>query len=176
MPARKQPPSKKPAPKKRTVKSDPKEIDFLVGVNAKNPKGRPRNFNDPDQIWKLFEEYKIYCSENPRFTFTASLGKIVKVPHFKPLTIEGFETFCYSKSLTISHYFENREGRYSEFCDIVTRIKREIRGDQLEGAFVGQYSSNIVARINGISEKTENINRNIEVPLFPDVQEDNSNK
>jgi hypothetical protein len=168
--------TKKPAPKKRTVKSDPKEIDFLVGVNAKNPKGRPRNFKDPGEIWKLFEEYKIYCSENPRFTFTASLGKIVKVPHFKPLTIEGFETFCYSKSLTISHYFENREGRYSEFCDIVTRIKREIRGDQLEGAFVGQYSSNIVARINGISEKTENINRNIEVPLFPDVQEDNSNK
>lgn len=177
MPAKKQPAQKrKPAPKKTAEKAEEKDIDFLVGVNAKNPKGRPRQIKYPEDFLKLFEEYKIYCLENPRFTYTASLGKVVKVPHPKPLTIEGFETFAHTKGVSVCNYLENRNDAYSDFYDVVTRIKREIRGDQIEGAVVGQFNSSIVARINGLTEKTENINRNIEVPLFPDVQEDHSNK
>lgn len=160
---------------KAKAKVKPKPKSKVVDA-PKRGKGRPRNFNDPIEIWNLFLEYKKFCEENPRFTYTASQGRLLQIPHIKPLTIDGFETFCYGKSLTISHYFENREGRYEDFCDIVTRIKKEIRGDQLEGAFIGQYSSNIVARLNNISEKTENINKNIEVPLFPDVHENNSNQ
>jgi hypothetical protein len=34
---------------------------------------------------------------------------------------------------------------------------------------IGQYNGNIVARVNQLAERSENINTNVEVPLFPDV-------
>lgn len=177
MPAKKQPVQKrKPAPKKTAEKAEEKDIDFLVGVNAKNPKGRPRQIKYPEDFLKLFDEYKIYCLENPRFTYTASLGKVVKVPHPKPLTIEGFETFAHTKGISVCNYLENRNDAYLDFYDVVTRIKREIRGDQIEGGMIGEYNGNIVSRVQRLTDVTENINKNIEVPLFPDVQEDHSDK
>jgi hypothetical protein len=41
---------------------------------------------------------------------------------------------------------------------------------------VGQYNPSITQRLNGLTEKTENVNKNVEVPLFPDVSQDNSDK
>jgi hypothetical protein len=35
------------------------------------------------------------------------------------------------------------------------RIKEEIRNDQIEGAIVGQYNNNIVARLNGLKENSD---------------------
>jgi len=47
------------------------------------------------------------------------------------------------------------DNSYLEYVSIVTRIKEEIRNDQIEGALVGQYQQNIVARLNGLTEKTD---------------------
>jgi hypothetical protein len=74
-----------------------------------------------------------------------------------PLTMEGFEVYCFNKfDLTVHHYIKNTEGAYEEFCPISTHIKREIRQDQINGGLVGQYNANLTARLNGLTEKTEN--------------------
>jgi hypothetical protein len=66
---------------------------------------------------------------------------------------------------------------FDTFISIVTRIKEEIRNDQVEGALVGQYQQNIVARLNALTEKTdvtsngENINE-IKISIIrPDTKE-----
>jgi hypothetical protein len=55
----------------------------------------------------------------------------------------------------VNRYWYNVGGECVEYVSIVTRIKEEIRNDQIEGALVGQYQQNIVARLNGLTEKTD---------------------
>lgn len=54
----------------------------------------------------------------------------------------------------------NREGRYAEFVPICRTIKQRIRNDQIEGGMAGIYNPSITQRLNGLTEKTENENRN----------------
>ena len=92
-----------------------------------------------------------------------------------PLTIEGFEIYCYNKfDFTVKHYLENTENRYQDFCTISTRIRKEIRDDQIKGGMVGQYNPSITARLNALKEQIEQTN--IEQPLFPDVSKNDGDK
>jgi DNA polymerase II small subunit/DNA polymerase delta subunit B len=92
-----------------------------------------------------------------------------------PLTLEGFELYCHKKfNFTAKHYLENTEKRYEDFSTISTRIRKEIRDDQIKGGMVGQYNPSITARLNSLKEQIEQTN--IEQPLFPDVSKDNGNK
>jgi hypothetical protein len=165
---------KKPARKPVAKKEEPSSFQWLVGNKAQ---GRPRQIKHAEDLWKLFLDYKLYCKQNPKLICTASLGKLVQVPHEKPLTLEGFETYCHTLGISICNYMEQRNGdAYADFYEVVTYIRMQIRGEQIEGAMIGQYNGNIVARVNQLAERSENINTNVEVPLFPDVQEDNSNQ
>ena len=92
-----------------------------------------------------------------------------------PLTMEGFEIYCWNKfNFTGKHYIENTNKSYKDFCTIATRIRQEIRDDQIKGGMVGQYNSSITARLNSLKDQVEQTN--IEQPLFPDVKENNSDK
>ena len=64
--------------------------------------------------------------------------------------------------------------RYKRFSTIVTRIRKEVRNDQIGGGMAGIYNPSITARLNNLVEKKEITN--VEQPLFPDVQEDNGNQ
>jgi hypothetical protein len=56
----------------------------------------------------------------------------------------------------LGNYFENKEKRYSDFVAICSRVKREIREDQIIGGMVGIYNPSITQRLNALTEKTEN--------------------
>jgi hypothetical protein len=72
-----------------------------------------------------------------------------------PLTIDGFKTYANKQGSDINRYWYNVDGTLNDYVSIVTRIKEEIRNDQVEGALVGQYQQNIVARLNNLTEKTD---------------------
>jgi hypothetical protein len=98
-------------------------------------------------------------------------------PLKRPLTHEGYKCFVWEeKGHDINAYYYNINDEYSEYLSICSRIKDQIRKDQIEGGMVGQYNPSITQRLNGLTEKTENVNKNVEVPLFPDVSQDNSDK
>jgi hypothetical protein len=121
--------------------------------------GRPRKIDSPEHLLELFQSYKKWVKENPRYKYTLNqrTGDMVAEPLECPLTMEGFEVYCFNKfDLTIEHYIRNTQGAYDEFCGISTHIKREIRQDQINGGLVGQYNANLTARLNGLTEKTEN--------------------
>jgi hypothetical protein len=93
---------------------------------------------------------------------------MVAEPLEVPLSMEGFEVYCYNKhDIWVEHYLVNKNQAYQEFCDISTYIKREIRSDQINGGLVGQYNANLTARLNGLTEKTETT-VTMEMPLFPE--------
>tara|TARA_R100001591_G_scaffold12979_1_gene19106 strand:- start:130 stop:549 length:420 start_codon:yes stop_codon:yes gene_type:complete len=138
---------------------------------------RPKKIKDPKQLEEIFKEYKSYTKTNPRFKYHLNqrTGDMVGEPLEVPFTIEGFEIFCHDKyNFTAKHYLENTNKAYEDFCTISTRIRKEIRDDQIKGGMVGQYNPSITARLNALKEQIEQTN--IEQPLFPDVSKDDSDK
>ena len=139
--------------------------------------GRPKKIQDPKQIEDIFIAYKLYTKENPRYKYHLNQrsGEMIPEPLEVPLTMEGFEIYCWNKfNFTVKHYIENSNKSYGDFCTIATRIRQEIRDDQIKGGMVGQYNPSITARLNSLKEQVEQTN--IEQPLFPDVKENDSDK
>lgn len=116
-------------------------------------------------MWELFLEYK--DSLKPRTIQKATPKGVLTELHTPPLTMAGFDCFVMEsegiESKGVEQYFSNRDGRYSDYVGICSRIKKLIRKDQIEGGMVGQYNSSITQRLNGLTEKTENTNQNTNV-------------
>lgn len=119
---------------------------------------KPKLIETPEKLWDIFKEYKEYIITNPR-TIEKALqsGKIATEKLRVPLTMEGFELFVFEKGLNseLSHYFSNKDNRYSDYVAICQRIKKAIRNDQIEGGMVGQYNPSITQRLNNLTEKTD---------------------
>jgi hypothetical protein len=135
----------------------------------KNKVGRPRNLDNPEQLQALFERYKVDVKANPRIksVFGGKEFEERAEPLERPLTLEGFELFCYNEIGCVEDYFKNTDKRYNEFTPICTRIRKAIRQDQIEGGMVGQYNPSITQRLNGLTEKVESTIIT-EQPLFPE--------
>jgi hypothetical protein len=135
----------------------------------KNKVGRPRNLDSPEQLSELFDKYKADVKANPRIksVFGGKEFEERAEPLERPLTLEGFELFCYDEVGVVEQYFKNTDKRYEEFVPICTRIRKAIRQDQIEGGMVGQYNPSITQRLNGLTEKVESTIIT-EQPLFPE--------
>jgi hypothetical protein len=131
--------------------------------------GRPRNLDSPEQLSELFDKYKADVKANPRIksVFGGKEFEERAEPLERPLTLEGFELFCYDRVGCVDDYFRNKDKRYEEFSAICTRIRKAIRQDQIEGGMVGQYNPSITQRLNGLTEKVESTIIT-EQPLFPE--------
>jgi hypothetical protein len=67
----------------------------------------------------------------------------------------GFRTFAADKGQTVNDYFCNKDGRYSEYATICSRIEEAIRMDQIEGGMTGQYNASITQRLNNLTERVD---------------------
>ena len=122
----------------------------------------------PEKMYELFEKYKEITKSKPILQHDFLGGKElheVRREKERPLTLVGFYNYCFENYSDIHHYFENTDKRYDEFRGICSRIKDFIRQDQIEGGMAGIYNPSITQRLNGLTEKTENTNKNIEVKL-----------
>lgn len=122
-------------------------------------KGRPKLIDDPETLWGLFEEYKDLTKNRPILVqdFVGKDGNEVDRRRERPLTFEGFENHCAAKGVIqdLGHYFANTGGKYESFRTICSRIKREIRQDQIEGGMAGIYNPSITQRLNNLVEKVQ---------------------
>ena len=118
---------------------------------------RPKHIPTPDDMWDLFEAYKRWCKENPRYSYSLSTktGEATAVPLERPLTQVGFRTFAAEKGQSVQDYFANYEDRYSAYTTICARIEEAIRMDQIEGGMVGQYNASITQRLNNLTERVD---------------------
>ena len=107
----------------------------------------------PEKLYQLFEAYK--KQRKPREIQKATATGVKSEFHLPPLTMEGFEIYCFNQVGSVDHYFRNTDNSYSDYLPICNHIKKEIRNDQIEGGMVGQYNSSITQRLNGLTEKTD---------------------
>tara|TARA_R110000803_G_scaffold50079_1_gene104028 strand:+ start:848 stop:1282 length:435 start_codon:yes stop_codon:yes gene_type:complete len=140
--------------------------------------GKNKYIETPEKLWEIFEAYRKEVKDNPRIKveYVGRNGDRVNTPIERPLSMDGFYCFGYDKEVTIHHYVDNPEGAYDEYRGIITRIRKEVRSEQIDGAMVNHYNSNLTARLNGLTEK-QDIALKTQVSPFTsfdlDVSEDN---
>jgi hypothetical protein len=86
-------------------------------------------------------------------------GQLIPIPTPTPLTRKNLCIFAQISEETLRNYESNKEG-YQNHFEVTTHALNIIDNNQIEGALVGAYNPNLVARLNGLSEKTENDNKN----------------
>jgi len=118
-----------------------------------------RNFKyTPDNLWKEAVKYFEWISQkvwNKKEAIKSGdkAGTTMDVPTQTPMSIQSFCLFADIDENTFSRY-EKEEG-YQDFWEITTRIKAIIESNQFEGATVGAYNPNIIARKLGLTDKKD---------------------
>lgn len=118
--------------------------------------GRDLIFSSPEILWDAAKEY-----------FEATVGRpwIQKdwvgkdaVPVDRkttpPFTVQGL---CVFLEINPDTWYEYRKRK--DFSDICTRIETIIYTQKFEGASVGAYNANIIARDLGLIDKTEELGK-----------------
>jgi hypothetical protein len=129
-------------------------------------KGQPKKIESPERLWELFVQYKEWVESNPIRVqdFVGKDGDEVYRLKERPLTMEGFECFVMDNTCIIypdlTNYFECKAEGYKPYFPISSRIRQEIRNNQVQGGMVGIFNPSLTARINSITEKTESKNEN----------------
>ena len=132
--------------------------------------GKHKYIETPEKLLELFEKYK--ANLKPREIQKATPRGVVSEFHTPPLTMAGFEVFCYNEVGTVDHYFNNSNDAYSDYCTICSYIKKEIRRDQIEGGMVGQYNASITQRLNSLTERVDTTTQgekvnSVEITIVP---------
>lgn len=150
-------------------RGDPGYWDWIANVGA------PKKLKNPKQLWKLACEYFKGIDDRPfkKKDFIKSgerAGEIVDLETIMPYTWQGLELYLFAKGVVakLDDYRANKEGNYSEFSDVLSRITQTIFEQKYSGAAVGAFNANLVAKDLGITEKIQQQMTIIEQPLFPD--------
>lgn len=118
--------------------------------------GRDKLFATPDLLWEAACEYFEWCDSNPwMYTKTKTRennNETEETPTQRPYTLSGLCLYCdCSQSFWRKFKSENHE----DFFSVIMRIEEVIETQQFEGAMVGAFNANIIARKLGLSDKQE---------------------
>jgi len=113
----------------------------------------------PDLLWEEAVKYFEWISKsvwNKKEAIKSGdlAGTLIDVPTQTPMSIQSFCLFADISDETFANYVSNKKN-YKAFFGITTRIKGIIESNQFEGAVVGAYNPNIIARKLGLTDKTE---------------------
>ena len=121
--------------------------------------GNKKYIESPEKMMELFLAYKKKVKSNPFIVtdWVGGMAKEVNRAKEKPLTLEGFSTYCFEIGIikSIHDYFKNLNDAYAEFSPICHAIKEVIRQDQIEGGMAGIYNPSITQRLNNLVDKQE---------------------
>lgn len=131
-----------------------------------------RIFKKPEDLLKAWGEYKADLIEQSnewlKVQYVGKEGDRVTDGQKVPKTLEGFERFCYDKYGCVGQYFDNKDKLYGDFVAICSRIKNEIREDQIIGGLLNFYNPSITQRLNGLVDKSES-NIKLEQSIFKEL-------
>lgn len=116
--------------------------------------GKPKSYQ-PEELWEKACEYFTWCDSNPWNKNEAVkggdlAGTLIQVPTERPYTIHALCIFCGMVTQTFRNY-ENNEA----YLAVCTRIREIIYSQKFEGAAVGAFNYNIIARDLGLVDKSE---------------------
>ena len=138
--------------------------------------GRDKLFSTPELLWEAACEYFQWCDENPWTTRKAIQKNVpVKVkkgkrlvtenqqqteqqvsPVARPYSLTGFCIYVGATSQWWRSFREDCKAKNGkDFLAVIARIQETIETQQFEGACVGAFNANIIARKLGLADKQE---------------------
>ena len=106
--------------------------------------------------WNGYKEHlKQLAKEWLKVQYVGKEGDRVTDEMKLPYTMDGFEVFCYNNYGCVNQYFDNKDSLYNDFVTICSRVRKEIRENQITGGMLGVYNPSITQRLNGLVEKTD---------------------
>lgn len=117
--------------------------------------GRDKEYETPEVMWEEIAGYFQWCDDNPWMKNEAVksgdlAGQIISIPTARPYTIGGLCIY-----LGISQDAWKDYCKRKDFIGITTHAEEAIRTQKFEGAAVGAFNANIIARDLGLSEKND---------------------
>lgn len=121
--------------------------------------GKNKYIESPEKLWEYYTEYKEWTKNNPilKQDFVGKDAEEVYRKLERPLSFEGFEVYLRDNGVIcdLGDYDRDKDGRYSEYATILRACKKDIEVNQFNGATVGIFQQNIIARKLGLVEKRE---------------------
>lgn len=138
--------------------------------------GRDKIFTSPDILWEACMEYFEATSQRKwvRKDWVGKDANEVERETETPFTLTGLFVFLDIVKQTWANY-RDKEG----FLDVIARVEQIMYTQKFEGASVGAFNANIIARDLGLKEQTDvNLNdaRKSVDELFPSEDELNEPK
>jgi hypothetical protein len=128
--------------------------------------GRPRAFQSPAHFWEVAVNYFKATDGAPwlKKDYKGKDALEVDIPTQSPYLWSGFDDFCLESSIcssakdyrTAMRNPDYQGGTYADFSEVVHAVDEIMKRQKISGAIVGQFNANIVARLEGLAEKTEN--------------------
>ena len=130
----------------------------------------------PDELWieavKYFKWMKkrVWNKKDPIKSGDMA-GKLIDVPTEIPFSLQSFCLFADISTDTFRNY-ENTK----DFIEVTTRIRSIVEAQQFEGATVGAFNPNIIARTLGLTDKTDittngkDLNKEINLSNYTDAE------
>jgi len=112
----------------------------------------------PENLWDEAVKYfnwmsKRYWDKKEGVKSGMLAGSLIDIPTQTPLSVRTFCLYADIDDNTFNRY-EGKPG-YEDFWDVAKRIRAVIESNQFEGATVGAYNPNIIARTLGLVDKTD---------------------
>lgn len=119
--------------------------------------GRDKLFATPELLWEAACEYFAWCDNHPKYEQELIksgdlAGKIVKVPIDRPYSITGFQFYI---RVSESFWRNFKSAGHEDFSAVINDIEKVIETQQFEGATVGIFNANIIARKLNLTDKQE---------------------
>ena len=119
--------------------------------------GRDAIFSDPEQLMKSAFEYFENCDmdqswNSKKVTEYEEKSNTEIKEHRRPYTRSGFMLFL---GVSENWMREFKKNCNKDFLEVIELIETTIDTQQIEGAMLGAFNSNLVARIQGIKDQTD---------------------
>ena len=130
----------------------PKGNQYWKNVNFKT--GRKSAFETPEEMWDLaveyFEDNSESVIEEERLFHYQGMVTRKMASHVAPMSIRAFCLFANMAESTFYRYAATEE-----FKEVTQAIKDVMNQQKFDGAAVGLYRENIIARELGLADKTD---------------------
>lgn len=117
--------------------------------------GRDALFSSPDLLWEAATEYFEH-TDSRKWTEKHWVGKDgdeVEKENETPYTISGL---CLYLDASREWWYKFKQSASEDFLHILARIENIIYTQKFEGAAVGAFNANLIARDLGLAEKSDN--------------------
>lgn len=132
----------------------PKKNQFWK-LRAKH--GRDKLFASPELLWTAAQEYFLWCDNNPWKKKEAiksgeRTGDIIDIPAARPYSLSGL---CLYIGVSDTFWWQFKSAGHTEFAEVISAVEQVIETQQFEGAVVGVFNANIIARKLGLVDRQD---------------------